>query len=208
MKGADLHPKDHSIQLFTDASNEGWGAHLDQNSTKGLWSDREKKATHKCPRIEGGLPGPSRLQGPVPESNSVGCDGQLNSGSLHQQTRRNTLSRDVRSPVEDHDLVPSLPHNIESQAHSRVPECDGRPTIQVQPSAVNRMVSAPTGVQTDLPEVVHTSCRLICHSPEPQTPTIRVSYPRPKGLGHRCSEPKTGPTSRPMRTLLRPSFTR
>ena len=43
MKGADLHPKDHSIQLFTDASNEGWGAHLDQNSPKGLWSDREKR---------------------------------------------------------------------------------------------------------------------------------------------------------------------
>ena len=43
MKGADLHPKDHSIQLFTDASHEGWGAHLDQNSTKGLWSDREKR---------------------------------------------------------------------------------------------------------------------------------------------------------------------
>ena len=43
MKGADLHHKDHSIQLFTDASNEGWGAHLDQNSTKGLWSDREKR---------------------------------------------------------------------------------------------------------------------------------------------------------------------
>ena len=43
MKGADLHPKDHSIQLFTDASNEGWGAHLDQNSTKGLWSDHEKR---------------------------------------------------------------------------------------------------------------------------------------------------------------------
>ena len=39
----DLHPKDYSIQLFTDASNEGWGAHLDQNSTKGLWSDREKR---------------------------------------------------------------------------------------------------------------------------------------------------------------------
>ena len=147
-----------------------------------------KKATHKCPGIEGGLPGPSRLQGPVPESNSVSCDGRLNSGSLHQQTGGNSLSRDVRSPVENHDLVPSLPHNIESQAHSRVSECDGRPTVQVQPSAVNRMVSAPTGVQTDLSKVVHTSCRLICHSPEPQTPTVCVSYPRPKGLGHRCSE--------------------
>ena len=42
MIGADLHPKDHSTQLFTDASNEGWGAHLNQCSIKGLWSEGEK----------------------------------------------------------------------------------------------------------------------------------------------------------------------
>ena len=42
MKGSDLHPKDHSIQLFTDASNKGWGAHLEQSSTQGLWSPQEK----------------------------------------------------------------------------------------------------------------------------------------------------------------------
>ena len=45
MKGTDLHPKDHSIQLFTDASNESWGAHLEQTSAKGLWSDRKKGYT-------------------------------------------------------------------------------------------------------------------------------------------------------------------
>ena len=112
-----------------------------------------KKATHKRPRIEGGLPGPSKLQGPVPEPNSASCNGQLNSGSLHKQTRRNSLCRNVRSPVEDHDLVPLLSHNIESQTHSRVPECDGRPSVQVEPSAVNRMVTASAGVQTDLPKV-------------------------------------------------------
>ena len=92
--------------------------------------------------------------------------------------------------MEDHDLVPSLPHNIESQAHSRVTECDGRPAVQVQQSTVNRMVFASAGVQTDLPEVVHTSCRLICHSPEPQTSTVHIFCPRPKGLGHRCSKHK------------------
>ena len=149
-----------------------------------------KKAAHKRPRIEGGLPGPSKLQGPVPEPNSASCNGQLNSGSLHKQTRRNSLSRDVCSPVEDHDLMPSLSHNIESQTHSRVPECDGQPSVQVEPSAVNRMVTASAGVQTDLPEVVHTSCRPICHSSEPQTSTVCISCPRPKGLGHRYSEHK------------------
>ena len=90
MRGADLHPKDHSIQLFTDALNKGWGAHLEQTSSKGLQSDG-KKATRKCPRVEGGLSGPSKLQGPVSEPNSVGCNGQLNSGSLHKETRKNSL---------------------------------------------------------------------------------------------------------------------
>ena len=145
-----------------------------------------KKATHKCSRIEGGLPGPSKLQGPVPELNSASCNGQLNSGNLHKQTRRNSLSRNVLSPVEDHDMVPSLSHNIKSQTHSRVSECDDRPSIQFEPSTVNRMVTASAGVQTDLSKVVH-SCRSICHSPEPQTSTVRISCPRPKGLGHRCS---------------------
>ena len=147
-----------------------------------------EKATNKCSRVEGSLSGPSKLQGPVSEPNSVGCNGQLNIGSLHQQTRRNSLSGDVRSPVEDHDMVPSLPDNIESQKYPRVSECDGRPSVQVEPSAVNRMVTASAGVQTDLSKVVHSSCRSICHSSEPQTSTVCVSYPRPKCLGHRCSE--------------------
>ena len=124
------------------------------------------------------------------EPNSASCNRQLNSGSLHKQTRRNSLSRDVRPPVEDHDMVPSLSHNIKTQTHSSVSECDGRPSIQVKPSAVNRMVTASTGVQTDLSKVVHSSCRSICHSPEPQTSTVHISCPRPKGLGHRCSEHK------------------
>ena len=165
-----------------------FGCSLRSKFYKGSVVRSGKKATHKCPRIEGGLTGPLKLQGPVPEPNSASCNGQLNSGSLHQQTRRNPLSRDVCSPVEDHDLVPSLSHNIESQTHSRVPECDGRPSIQVKLSTVHRVVTTSAGIQTDLPKVVHTSCRLICHSSEPQTSTVRISCPRPKGLGHRCSE--------------------
>ena len=71
-----------------------------------------KKATHKHSRVEGSLPGPLKPQGPVSEPNSASCNRQLNTGSLNKEARRNSLSRDVRSPVEDHDMVPSLSHNI------------------------------------------------------------------------------------------------
>ena len=50
------------------------------------------------------------------------------------------------------------------------------------------MVTASAGVQTDLSQVVHSSCRSICHSPEPQSSAVHASSPRPKYLGHRCSE--------------------
>ena len=168
MRGADLHPKDHSNQLFTDASNKVWGTHIDQSSTKGLWSDQEK-----------------RLHINVVELKAVFL--ALRSFKDQCQT---SASRDVRSPVEDHDMVSSLSHNIKSQTHSRVSKCDGRLPVQVEPSAVNRMVTASTGVQTNLPKVVHSSCRSICHSSEPQTSTVSVSSSRPKCLGHRFSELK------------------
>ena len=109
---------------------------------------------------------PSKVQGPVSKPNSVGFYGQLNSSSLDKETRRNPL-RGVHSPVEDHDLVPSLPDNLKRQTHSRVSECDGQSSVQVEPSAVNRMVTASVGIQTDLSKVVHSSCRSICHSCEP-----------------------------------------
>ena len=52
------------------------------------------------------------------------------------------------------------------------------------------MVTASAGVQTDLLKVVHSSCRSICHTSEPQSSTVRISSPRSKCLGHGCSEHK------------------
>ena len=115
------------------------GSSIRSKFNKGSVVRSGKKATHKRPRVEGGLTGPS---------------------------------------------------NIESQTHSRVSECDSQHPVQVQPSTVDRMVTASTGVQTNLSKVVHSSCRPVCHSSEPQTPSIRVSYPRPKGLGLRCAQHK------------------
>ena len=103
--------QDHSVQLFTDASNEGWVTHLEQTSTKGLLSDREKRLHINVLELKAVSLALRSFKDQC-QNQTVGCNGQLNSGSLHKQTRRNSLSRDVRSPVEDHDLVPSLPDNL------------------------------------------------------------------------------------------------
>ena len=38
LKGQSLHPLQHALQLFTDASNEDWGAHLGDSTSRGVWS--------------------------------------------------------------------------------------------------------------------------------------------------------------------------
>ena len=43
LKGQPLHPLRHTLQLFTDASNEGWGSHLEERMARGLWSEPEGK---------------------------------------------------------------------------------------------------------------------------------------------------------------------
>ena len=41
--GQPLHPLKHALQIFTDASKEGWSAHLNERTARGTWSVPESK---------------------------------------------------------------------------------------------------------------------------------------------------------------------
>ena len=43
LTGQPLHPLQHALQVFTDASKEGWGAHLNEFTARGTWSLPESK---------------------------------------------------------------------------------------------------------------------------------------------------------------------
>ena len=43
LQGQPLHPLKHALQIFTDASKEGWGAHLNEHTARGSWSIPESK---------------------------------------------------------------------------------------------------------------------------------------------------------------------
>ena len=181
MKGADLHPKDHSIQLFTDASNEGCGAHLDQSSTQGLWSDREKRLHINVLELKGVSLALQKLQGPVSEPNS--CNGQLDSGSLHNKQGGTHLAEMCAL------LWTWCDHYYNTLKARHIPGC-----LNVMAdllSRSNQVQSTEWSLHPqDLSKVVHSSCRSIFHSSEPQTSTVSISSPRTKCLGHRCSELK------------------
>ena len=43
LQGQPLHPLKHALQIFTDASKEGWGTHLNERTARGSWSVPESK---------------------------------------------------------------------------------------------------------------------------------------------------------------------
>ena len=43
LQGQPLHPVKHALQIFTDTSKEGWGAHLNEHTARGSWSVPESK---------------------------------------------------------------------------------------------------------------------------------------------------------------------
>ena len=43
LQGQPLHPVRHALQIFTDASKEGWGAHLNEFTARGSWLVPESK---------------------------------------------------------------------------------------------------------------------------------------------------------------------
>ena len=87
------------------------GRSLEQVSTKGLCSDRGKRLHTNVLELKAVSLALKRFKDKYQNQTVLVCFRQLNSSSLHKQTWRNPLGGDVCSPVESHDLEPSLPDN-------------------------------------------------------------------------------------------------
>ena len=88
-----------------------------ENLYKGSVFRHGKKATHKCFRVDGGFFGPSKFQGPVSKLTSAATE---NSTVVAYINKQGGTHPDECSPVENHDLVLSLPDNLKSQTFQGV----------------------------------------------------------------------------------------
>ena len=83
--GQPLHPLKHALQIFTDASKEGWDAHLNKRTARGTWSVPESKLHINHLEPKAGFLAFKRVPRPLFKQHSPGSHRQHNSGCLYPQ---------------------------------------------------------------------------------------------------------------------------
>ena len=176
MKGSHLHPKDHSIQLFTDASNEGWGSHLEPRSTQGLWSPQEKGLHINVLELKAAFLALRRFKDQcqdqtvlVAMDNSTVVAYINKQGGTHSAEMCTLLWR----------IMTWCHHSHITLKARRIPGC-----LNVMAYLLSRSNQVQSTEWSLHPQVFKQICQRWF------TPHVHVSYPRPEGLGYRCSKHK------------------
>ena len=115
---------------FTDASNIGWGTHLEQNSIKGLGSDLEKSLHINILELKAVFLALKNLKSQC--QNQTVLVATDNSTVVAYINKQDSLSRNVHPTVENHELVSLIQNITLCQTHPRVCQCDHRfPDFQI-----------------------------------------------------------------------------
>ena len=161
---------------------------LGQTSTKGLWSDREKRLYINVVEL--------KAVSLALQSFKDQCENQ----TVLVATDNSTVIAYINNQGGTHSAemcallwkIMTWCHHYKITLRARhIPGClNVMGDLQSRSNQVQSTEWSlhPAGVQTDLSNVVHSSCRSICHSSEPQSSTVCISSPRPKCFGHRCSK--------------------
>ena len=80
LRGQPLHPLQHAVQLFTDAPNEGWGAHLGDFTARGVWSPLKSRLHINFLGTKGSFLGHTTVRAAVQGSDCSCRNGQHDSG--------------------------------------------------------------------------------------------------------------------------------
>ena len=144
LTGQPLHPIQHALQIFTDASKEGWGAHLNEFIARGTWSLPESKL-HINYRTKSNFSSFKRVPKPMRGQNGSDSNRQHHGNVLHQQGRGHEVGPTVCLTLENLDQVHRETSDSKGPTHSRPLKCSGGQTIQIGTDHPNRMVPPSRG---------------------------------------------------------------
>ena len=113
--------------------------------------------------------------------------GHYNSSFLYQQTGRDPFSLPFTSGSRSLDLASSSGHTSQTQANTRLFECDRRPLISTLSANNDRVESPSQGRNLNLRDLGSSNSRHVCHSPQHSSSPVYVSDSRAASTGDRCS---------------------
>ena len=191
-----LHPLKHALQIFTDASKERWGAHLNERTARGTWSVPESKLHINHLELKAVFLALKEFQDLC--SNNIVLVATENTTVVAYINKEGGMK--VGSLCALLWRVHQETGNSQGTSHPRPAECDSRQAIQTGPDHSNRVVPSPRSVSSYMLPVAPAPSGLVCHQVQQQTSTVCVTGSRPPSLDSGCTQPvlgKSGPICLP-----------
>ena len=190
LQGQQLHPLKHALQLFTDTSKEGWGAHLNDHTARGTWSLPESKLHINYLELKAVFLAQKESQD-LHKNNIVliAIDNTTVVAYINKE-RGDIVGPSVCLSVENPNLVYQQTGYSQSPTHSKPAECGSRHAIQARPDNSNRMVCPPRRLPGNMQQVAPALDRPFCDRVQQQTGSVCVTSAR-----HPGSRPLCLPTS-------------
>ena len=144
LTGQPLHSLKHALQIFTDASKEGWGAHLDKHTARGTWSIPESKLHINYLELKVFL-ALKEFQDLCSEKIVLVATEKTIVVSYINKEGGMRLGPTVCHTVENLNLVFQEASNPQSLTHPKPAECASRQAIQARPDHPDRVVPPSRG---------------------------------------------------------------
>ena len=189
LTGQPLHPIKHALQIFTDASKEGWGAHLNEHIARGTWSLPESKLHINYLELKAVLLA-------LKEFRAL-CIGKIVLVATDNTTVVAYINKEggMKSGPLCALLWRILTWCSSNQVTLKARHIPGR--LNVVADKLSRLgQTIQTEFSYDMQKVAPASSGLICHEIQQEVIPVCVTGPRPPGHGHRCPQSALGGSGR------------
>ena len=179
LPGQPLHPLKHALQIFTDASKEGWGAHLNEGTARETWSVPESKLHLELKAVFLAL---KEFQD-LCSTNIVlvATDNTTVVAYINKEAGMKSVC--LCALLENSVLLHQETGNPQGTSHPRPAERDSRQAIQTWPDHSNGMVPSSRSVQSYMLQEAPATSGPVCHQVQQQTTTVCVTGSGPPGMG-------------------------
>ena len=190
--GQPLHPLKHALQIFTDASKEGWGAHLDEHTARGTWSLPESKLHINHLELKAVFLALKEFRTLCYNKTVLIATDNTTMVAYIKKEGGDEVGISVCPTVANPVLVYQTADNPQGTSHPRPAERDSRQAIQTWPDHSNRVVTSSRSVPSCMLKVASATSGPVCHQVQQQTATVCVTGAGPPGLGSGCTQSLLG----------------